>query len=107
MSMAYADTDFYRSDFCGKLIPDEDFDYYALRATDYLITRYGSNVSDAYTLSKACCAIAEVYYQSEPEHSISSEKVGDYSVTYASPGGGLSSRLAAAASIYLPSVGWC
>ncbi len=107
MSMAYADAEFYKSDFCGKLISDEDFDYYAQRATDYIIARYGNNASDAYTLSKACCAVAEVYYKAEPERNISSEKVGDYSVTYSSSGGNLSSRLADAASAYLQQVGWC
>ena len=101
--------DFYTGTFFGKKIPESDFDYYAARAEEYISARCGS-VPAGEMLDKAVCACAEVYYSSEPGTVLSSEKVGDYSVTYsggADMSQSLESRLIAVLSVYLPAVGWC
>lgn len=106
MSTTY---EFYTQTFFGKKIPQDDFDYFAARAEEFISSRLGS-VTDGEKLNKAVCACAEVYYSDEPNTVMTSEKVGDYSVTYAESSGSgksLESRLAAALSLYLPSVGWC
>ena len=106
MSTTY---DFYTGTFFGKKIPESDFDYYASRAEEYISARCGT-VPGTDKLSKAVCACAEVYFESEPGVRLSSEKVGDYSVTYsggADMSQSLESRLLAVLSVYLPAVGWC
>jgi hypothetical protein len=108
--MPYADYDFYRNMFFGSKIPEDSFLYYAARASEYLDSNFGEYTADEELMSKACCALAEVFYSDEPEQNASSEKVGDYSVTYASSvsrSKSLESRLAEAAARYIPIVGWC
>ena len=106
MSVSY---EYYTQTFFGKKIPESDFDYYAARAEEYISARCGT-VSDTDKLSKAVCACAEVYFSGEPGRVMSSEKVGDYSVTYSEGGNAgqsLERRLLAALSAYLPTAGWC
>ena len=108
--MPYADYDFYKNTFFGSKIPEDDFLYFAARASEYIDSRFGENAADEEVLAKACCALAEVFYDDQPEQNISSEKVGDYSVNYsttASRSESLESRLAKTAARYIPLVGWC
>lgn len=108
--MPYADYDFYKNTFFGSKIPESDFNYYAARASEYLDSKFGKNAADEEHLAKACCALAEIIYSEEPGKIVSSEKVGDYSVTFAasaSMNASLESRLAETAARYIPIVGWC
>lgn len=106
--MPYADYDFYKNTFFGSKIPEDDFLYYAARASEYIDSRFGENAADRDVLAKACCALAEVLFGDEPGKIVSSEKVGDYSVTYsAGQSESLESRLAKTAAKYIPIVGWC
>ena len=97
--MSYADYDFYKNTYKGKL-SEEDFSFLAERAsdlidgyTDYFIVRYGfDSLSDEVKLrvKKCCCALADAFktagtYDVSGSHgAVTSEKVGDYSVSYAS-----------------------
>jgi len=103
--------DFYTETFCGSKIPQDVFDYAAARAEDFLTANFDTSSVDEITLNKAVCACAEVYYYSTTNtENISSEKVGDYSVTYgskASQSMSLTDQLLEAASIYFPTAGWC
>ena len=99
--MQYADLIFYKAKFHGTKIPDDNFDYYAGIATDYIIANFDYSSAETEKLSKACCAVAEVYYSEESQNSISSEKVGDYSVTYQTDSRQLKTKLYETASRYL------
>lgn len=111
--MPYAGYDYYKNMFFGSTIPESDFLYYAARATEYIDSKFGENAADGERLAKACCALAEVIYGEEPGKVISSEKVGDYSVTFAAnaananQNANLESKLAEAAARYIPLIGWC
>ena len=86
--MIYADYSFYRDVFLGVKISEEDFPRYAARASeriDFLTFNRIKDVTEE--VKKACCAAAECFcnYDKVPNfRGISSEKVGDYSVGYAS-----------------------
>lgn len=106
--MPYADYNFYKNTFFGSKISEDDFLYYAARATEYIDSRFGEEAADQDVLARACCALAEVLFGCEPGKVVSSEKVGDYSVTYAADQSvSLESRLAKTAARYIPIVGWC
>lgn len=103
--------EFYTDTFCGTKIPQDVFDYVSARADDFLTANFDTSSVDETTLNKAVCACAEVYYSATTNtENISSEKVGDYSVTYASKadqGKSLTDQLLEAAAIYFPTTGWC
>jgi hypothetical protein len=108
--MPYVSYDYYKYMFFGSKIPENSFLYYAARASEYLDSKFGENAADQDVLAKASCALAEIFYSEESEHNISSEKVGDYSVTFsasASQSKSLESRLAETAARYIKIVGWC
>lgn len=94
--MAYADYIFYKNTYKGKL-SGEDFDILSERATelidgytDHFIARHGEieslSADLALRVKKCCCALAEAMNLSKNGSSgaVTSEKVGDYSVTYSS-----------------------
>ena len=103
--------EFYTETFCGSKIPQDVFDYVSARAEDFLTANFNTAGVDETTLNKAICACAEVYYSAATDtENISSEKVGDYSVTYASRSSqsmSLTDRMLEAAAIYFPTAGWC
>lgn len=105
--MAYAGYEFYNSLYYGKTIPEDDFPYYAERATEYIDSLNIIN-SNEIKLSKACCACAEVLYKSQPGNQITAEKVGDYSVSYNSNQSNTADELYRTVIRYLDiqSVGW-
>ncbi len=107
--MAYADVIFYRTVFIGRKISDKDFLYYAERATDYLYRQNIDNNVDEILIKKACCAVAEVLHSyDDPEQNISSEKVGDTSVSYATKSAESKQRdLLRAMYMYIPILRWC
>ena len=87
--MIYADYSYYKDEFHGKLVPEESFERNALQASQYIdnvtFGRIGSGVTNA--VKNACCALAEIYYSGtvspRAASGVTSEKVGDYSVSYA------------------------
>ena len=105
--MAYADHNFYTTEYHGKKIPEEEFPYFAERASDY-IDSLNFAETDEISLAKACCACAEIIYSAQPEKKITSEKVGDYSVSYAANQTSVADELLKTASRYinLRRVGW-
>lgn len=103
---AYADFTFYRDDFLGEKIPEDKFSHYALRASERIDELTFDRLKNAEDIPEevknACCAAAEVLYISDcasekSEKGISSEKVGEYSVNYASASGQASDRNVSAA----------
>ena len=103
---AYADFEFYRDDFLGEKIPEDRFSQYALRASERIDELTFNRLKNAEDIPEevknACCAAAEVLYISDcasekSEKGISSEKVGEYSVNYASASGQASDRNVSAA----------
>lgn len=107
----YADYSFYTGSYYGSKISEEQWNYYSEKASDFLSASFDTDSVTSETLAKACCACAEVYYSEyESSENISSEKVGDYSVTYSasvSHQSGLVDKLIAAAGLYIKTVGWC
>lgn len=91
---AYADYEFYANEYKGKAVKSaDDFDRLALTATQYVNkVTFGriseSDIDDC--IRNACCAAVDVLsdYDSSGRTAVSvgktSEKVGDYSVTYSS-----------------------
>lgn len=88
----YADYAFYTESFLGKSIPAEEFGHYALLATQYINSiTFDRIVGEPIEAVKmACCAVAENYFSAaqgsvKAASGIASEKVGSYSVSYATP----------------------
>ena len=91
--MAYADYSYYTTTFYGDLIPEDSFDKYITRASDY-VDRLTMGRAASYTadeaVKKAACAVAEQYCLidrariSIANGEIASESVGSHSVSYRS-----------------------
>lgn len=89
--MMYADYSFYTTEFNGSLIPEQDFTYRASKASEYInnvtfdrITPelLESDEAAALKIKSCCCALAESDYRFDQNSDKSSEKIGNYSVTY-------------------------
>ncbi len=86
--MIYADYNFYTAGYLGNKIPEKDFNFYAMRASEELDSRTFGRIGEVTpVIRKACCAVAEVLYsdsvsRGKSERGIASEKVGNYSVSY-------------------------
>ena len=121
--MAYADYDFYKNTYKGKL-SGEDFEILSERATvlidgytDFFIVRHGGiealPADLALRVKKCCCALAEVVKSAGNGSSgiVTSEKVGDYSVTYASSTVTYGQKLESILFTYIPDLAkaarWC
>lgn len=119
----YADYYFYSSVFYGNRVAQEDFPRLSMRASEYIrgMTRGLSDKvpeKDQDAVRMAVCAVAEVIQDEERlsaqsfsgEKRVSSETVGSYSVSYASPAMSgaeteyISSRKRDALLIYLSNV---
>lgn len=100
--MAYADFGYYQDFFLGKLITDmEQFRTLSERASEYIdmvtFCRINTNVlkdkSIANKVKKCTCAVAEAYYiyditrlnEGNITGAKTSEKIGQYSVSWANP----------------------
>lgn len=111
--MMYADYVYYTEKFHGSLVPEKSFERNALQASQYIdnvtFGRIGSNVTDA--VKNACCALAEIYYSGtvspRAASGVTSEKVGNYSVSYAAAEnvGTQQKRLKSAVKLWLGSTG--
>ena len=89
----YIDKNYYYTTFCGKLIPQEEFEKYATKASNEVRLRImNRDISKHETeVKKATCSVADILYNQYlikqkiqdimlgTEKVISSEKVGDYS----------------------------
>ena len=88
--MIFSDYTYYKEKFCGKLIPQDDFLYFAARASEYIdwqtFGRLEKGIPEEYDakVRNCCCALAETEYSFSQKADISSEKNGSYSVTYSS-----------------------
>ena len=87
----YADYSFYTNNFCGKVIPAAEFDYYAIKASKYIDSVTFDRITPdlvSEDVRMACCDVAEIYYTVAGSSAnaalsgIASESVGDHSVTY-------------------------
>lgn len=87
--MAYADYKFYREVYRGTL-PEADYLRLSERASDYIDGRTGyilkkAGIPDEMSerVKKACCALADTLKGNERGGVKTSEKVGNYSISYA------------------------
>ena len=98
---------YYQMSFKGSLIPHTDFDRYVQKATALvdMITQGRASGSQLDEVSMAICAAAECCYQDDNGGVKSSERVGDYSVSYADNNTSHSKRLRKAVSPYLLGTG--
>lgn len=88
----YATFAFYVSEYYGNIIPEEDFDRFASKASDYIdyLTMGKAKAYDDTTgaLAKACCAIADQYAVADSIAAsvagIASESVGSHSRSFRS-----------------------
>lgn len=74
----YADYTFYQSSFHGDAIPEEMFDKYSARASDfidYLTWRRAQDMADDPAVQKCCCALAEQYMSIDALKTAASAKV--------------------------------
>jgi len=86
----YADYTYYIDTYKGAVLDTASFDLYALKATQkiklYTLDRINvDNISEE--VKMCCCELAELMYKHDREDSngITSEKVGEHSVSYVSP----------------------
>lgn len=113
--MTYADFDYYRNTYFGKIIDETDFPRLSLRASSFL-DYYTQGRAEAHpemdALKMACCALAEQYQALETAQELAnkslsyamessggelqSETVGGYSVSRRSGGDTAASALSAA-----------
>ncbi len=91
--MAYAEYEYYKTEYQGNTIPEQDFDRYAAQASRQidLVTGGKAKYYDDQNgqLKNAMCVVAELYYEADQNKMLlaknagkSSETVGRYSVTY-------------------------
>lgn len=90
--MSYADYSYYKDEFHGNIVPEKSFERNALQASQYIdnVTFGRASTASEGTLTavkNACCALAEIYYSGtvspRAASGVTSEKVGDHSVSYA------------------------
>lgn len=87
----YADFEFYINTYKGKMLPPSDFDSYAERASGYIDSQTAGKASrhaDNEKVKRCECAVAEALFKNHESEASkntpkTSEKVGDYSVSYA------------------------
>lgn len=86
----YADYTYYTGTYKGAVIDTASFDLYARRATQEIKKYTLNRVDEANILDDVkmcCCELAELLFKDKQEDTkgITSEKVGEYSVSYVSP----------------------
>lgn len=85
--MNYADYKYYTDTYKGVVLDTASFERYARNATVYIKMLTFNRVDDSNIpdeVKMCCCEVAEKNYEADKSRhvGISSEKVGDYSVTY-------------------------
>lgn len=88
---AFADEVFYKNEYlCGKeAVINTAFNFYSKQATQHIRQQTFGNINEdeeiPYIVKECCCAVAEIlftYNNSNTVSGITSEKVGDMSVSY-------------------------
>lgn len=86
----YIDYAYYKDTYKGDLIPSNKFDFYCLKATQYIKANTFDSVDENNVIDEVkmcCCELCDIIYKSEQSaksNGITSEKVGEYSVSYES-----------------------
>lgn len=86
----YVDYSYYKIQYKGDLIPSDNFEFYCRKATQYIKTNTFDRVDENNVpeeVKMCCCELCDVLYradQSTKANGITSEKVGEYSVSYES-----------------------
>lgn len=91
--MGYIDYSYYIGIYKGSSIPEAAFDKMANKAQAkvdyYTFNRIDETADYMNKVKMCCCELAEILYTAETQEQINgsktSEKVGDYSVSYANP----------------------
>ena len=89
--MAYADYNFYATEYKGRVVPESVFDSVSERASEVLDAITFDRISEVSDLvKKACCAICDSVYNLELRGgaAIESEQVGSHRITYRGAGAG-------------------
>ena len=88
--MIYANFTYYREEFHGSLISESNFEYQAARASEYMDSITFGRINEeimqsdtaAALIKSCCCALAEANLRHDSNSGKSSEKVGEWSVSY-------------------------
>ena len=86
----YTDYAYYQNTYKGDLIPSDKFEFYSRKATQYIKLNTFERVNELEIpdeVKMCCCELAEVEYKADnasKAEGITSEKVGEYSVSYES-----------------------
>ena len=85
--MTYADYEYYVATYKGAVLDAASFDSYARKATQMIKLHTFNRIKEDNIPDEAklcCCELAETIYKHEKENAgnITSEKVGEYSVSY-------------------------
>lgn len=87
--MAYADYDYYINNYKSSILSESDFNFLSERAAEFMdsvtfgrlktqdCTEFDDNIK------KCNCELAEAVYKSDVQKKITSESIGEYSVSYA------------------------
>ena len=111
---AYADFEFYVTEYCGNQIDGDSFPRLSMRASefiDYVTMNKASKDPDSDKVKRCCCALAEQLATLEAANdtgTIASESVGSHSVSYRSTAevnASINVRLMQTARRYLASTG--
>jgi hypothetical protein len=106
--MAYAEYEFYLSDYQGNVISSDDFDRLIARASAY-IDNITCGAASSYTkddaVKMAACSVAEAQKKNEGGGEVQSESVGSWTKTYSKVNVPDDKRLYEAAKLYLNKTG--
>lgn len=82
--MVYADLIFYTEDYCGSVIPEDEFNNYALKSSKRIEFYTGSIEDGELTddIKFAACEVADILYQDEVHGNIKYERNDGYWVSY-------------------------
>lgn len=87
--MAYADYTYYIDIYKGRILPERDFNYLSERAAEFMDNVTFGRIKTQNcalfedNIKKCNCELAEYAYKSDVIKNITSETIGDYSVSYA------------------------
>lgn len=102
---------YYQDEFHGTLIPEDAFASVMHKACAQVCQltqgRAGKPLPDElrYRVNAACCAVAEVLYQTAYTQEVSSETVGKWTRTYTANGKTKTQRIREAVKVYLDGTG--
>lgn len=107
----YADHSYYTDKYGGITVPEDRWTYYEAKAEAYInAVTFGRIGSDNIIteVKNAVCEAAECYYKADcgrASEGITSERVGDYSVSYGNTSEALKNELKSAVRFWLINTG--